>query len=143
MENFLNTAAAILFFILGSIIGSFLNVLIYRLPKKESIVKGRSHCTYCGKQILNMDLIPIISYIIQLLSFNFVLHTFHFPAIPDHLYCTTAKFTITFYRNSSEISIRRNHPDTYPGSSSSENMVTSYIGGILFYTPLQKITLIK
>ncbi len=55
MENFLNTAAAILFFILGSIIGSFLNVLIYRLPKKESIVKGRSHCTYCGKQILNMD----------------------------------------------------------------------------------------
>ncbi len=64
MENFLNTAAAILFFILGSIIGSFLNVLIYRLPKKESIVKGRSHCTYCGKQILNMDLIPIISYII-------------------------------------------------------------------------------
>ena len=64
MENFLNTAAAILFFILGSIIGSFLNVLIYRLPKKESIVKSRSHCTYCGKQILNMDLIPIISYII-------------------------------------------------------------------------------
>lgn len=63
MENFLNAAAAILFFILGSIIGSFLNVLIYRIPKKESIVKGRSHCTSCGKQIRNIDLIPIISYL--------------------------------------------------------------------------------
>ncbi len=63
MENFLNAAAAILFFILGSIIGSFLNVLVYRLPKKESIVKGRSHCTHCGRQIRNIDLIPIISYL--------------------------------------------------------------------------------
>ena len=48
----------------GSVIGSFLNVIAYRVPIKESIVKGRSHCTSCGKQILNRDLIPILSWII-------------------------------------------------------------------------------
>ena len=62
MENVLNVISAILFFILGSVIGSFLNVLAYRIPKKESIVKGRSHCTSCGKKIKNSDLIPILSW---------------------------------------------------------------------------------
>lgn len=59
----LTILCAVLFFLLGSVIGSFLNVLAYRIPIKESIVKGRSHCTSCGKQILNRDLIPIFSWI--------------------------------------------------------------------------------
>lgn len=59
----LTVLCAVLFFLLGSVIGSFLNVLAYRIPIKESIVKGRSHCTTCGKQILNRDLIPIFSWI--------------------------------------------------------------------------------
>ncbi|MCM1299888.1 MAG: prepilin peptidase, partial [[Eubacterium] siraeum] len=54
---------AVIFFILGSVVGSFLNVIAYRMPIKESLVKGRSHCTTCGKQILNRDLIPIFSWI--------------------------------------------------------------------------------
>ncbi len=56
-------AFAAVFFLLGSVIGSFLNVIAYRVPIKESLVKGRSHCTSCGKQILNRDLIPIFSWI--------------------------------------------------------------------------------
>ncbi len=56
-------AFAVVFFVLGSVIGSFLNVIAYRVPIKESLVKGRSHCTSCGKQILNRDLIPIFSWI--------------------------------------------------------------------------------
>lgn len=50
-------------FILGAVIGSFLNVVILRVPRKESIVVNRSHCMSCGKQLKNIDLIPIFSYI--------------------------------------------------------------------------------
>lgn len=47
----------------GLLIGSFLNVCIYRIPKKESIVVGSSHCTNCNKKIKSYDLIPVFSYI--------------------------------------------------------------------------------
>ena len=63
MDNVIYAVFAVFIFIVGSTIGSFLNVLAYRIPIKESIVKGRSHCTSCGKQILNRDLIPILSWI--------------------------------------------------------------------------------
>lgn len=49
-------------FIFGASIGSFLNVLIDRLPKEENI-NGRSHCDHCGKKIAWYDLFPIISFI--------------------------------------------------------------------------------
>ena len=50
-------------FILGASIGSFLNVLIDRLPKNESI-NGRSHCDYCGKKLNWFDMSPVFSYFI-------------------------------------------------------------------------------
>lgn len=50
-------------FIFGAIIGSFLNVCIYRIPRGESIAFPPSHCTSCKKEIKWYDLIPIISYI--------------------------------------------------------------------------------
>jgi len=50
-------------FILGCAIGSFLNVLIDRLPNEESI-NGRSHCDSCKKTIAPYDLIPVLSYIL-------------------------------------------------------------------------------
>ena len=53
----------ILSFILGSIIGSFLTVCIYRLPREESIVYPGSHCTSCSKSISFYHNIPILSYI--------------------------------------------------------------------------------
>lgn len=55
---------SIIVFIFGAIIGSFLNVVIYRVPRGESIVTPRSHCTKCGKIITWYHNIPIISYII-------------------------------------------------------------------------------
>jgi leader peptidase (prepilin peptidase) / N-methyltransferase len=51
-------------FIFGSIIGSFLNVCVYRLPKGKSIVTPASHCPKCAKIIQWYDNIPLISYII-------------------------------------------------------------------------------
>jgi len=54
----------ILIFIFGSAIGSFLNVVIYRLPRKISFVKGRSHCPFCDTQLKAYDMLPILSYFI-------------------------------------------------------------------------------
>lgn len=50
-------------FLIGIVIGSFLNVCIYRIPKKETIVYGRSHCMTCNKEIKWYDLIPVFSYL--------------------------------------------------------------------------------
>ena len=47
----------------GITIGSFLNVCIYRIPKKESVVVVRSHCMKCGYQLKWYDLIPLFSYL--------------------------------------------------------------------------------
>lgn len=50
-------------FIFGSIVGSFLNVCIYRLPKGESIVSPPSRCPHCEKRIPYYYNIPLLSYI--------------------------------------------------------------------------------
>lgn len=53
----------LIIFLYGIVIGSFLNVLIYRLPKKENIVTTRSHCMNCGYQLKWYDLVPIFSFL--------------------------------------------------------------------------------
>lgn len=53
----------IIVFLYGIIIGSFLNVLIYRIPKKENIAIVRSHCMSCGYQLKWYDLIPLFSWL--------------------------------------------------------------------------------
>jgi leader peptidase (prepilin peptidase)/N-methyltransferase len=53
----------IIIFLFGTFIGSFLGVVIDRLPRDESIVKGRSHCDHCKKSLTTLDLIPLFSFI--------------------------------------------------------------------------------
>lgn len=55
----------ILWFILGTILGSFYLVVATRLPKGEDVVKARSKCDSCGKVLKWYNLIPLISFIIQ------------------------------------------------------------------------------
>ena len=55
----------ILFFIIGSIMGSFFHATATRLAKEESIIKPNSHCHYCNHQLKWYELIPIISFLIQ------------------------------------------------------------------------------
>lgn len=55
----------ILFFVFGTIIGSFLNVVICRLSIGESIAENRSYCPLCKKKLVWYELIPIISFIVQ------------------------------------------------------------------------------
>ena len=52
------------FFILGLVVGSFLNSVIYRIYKKESIFFPRSHCPYCNHKLIWKDLIPVLSFLI-------------------------------------------------------------------------------
>lgn len=54
---------AVIIFILGLLIGSFLNVCVYRIPQDESISYPPSHCTNCKNRIKPYDLIPVVSYI--------------------------------------------------------------------------------
>ena len=56
--------AKIIVFIFGSILGSFLNVCIHRMPKGESVVWPRSHCPKCKKRIPGYDNIPFISFLL-------------------------------------------------------------------------------
>lgn len=56
--------AAVFIAALGAIIGSFLNVVIYRLPREESIVFPNSRCPNCSTAIHAYDNIPVISYLI-------------------------------------------------------------------------------
>lgn len=50
-------------FLFGVVFGSFLNVCIYRIPKKESIVTVPSHCMTCGKKLHWYELIPLFSWL--------------------------------------------------------------------------------
>jgi len=51
-------------FAFGCCVGSFLNVVIYRLPRDESLVKPGSACPACGKHIRSYDNIPLISWLV-------------------------------------------------------------------------------
>ncbi len=66
--EFINTLPypliAVTIFIFGLAIGSFANVCIYRLPKKESVVFPVSHCTACSAPVRPLDNIPVLSYLI-------------------------------------------------------------------------------
>ena len=51
--------------ILGLIFGSFITALSYRLPRGESVARGRSRCGACGHTLAAMDLIPVMSWVLQ------------------------------------------------------------------------------
>ncbi len=55
----------VMLFLVGIIVGSFLNVLIFRIPLKEDIAVERSHCMHCGHVLSWYELIPLLSWIIQ------------------------------------------------------------------------------
>lgn len=56
--------SAILIFILGTALGSFINVVIYRLPRGRSVVRPRSRCPHCQTPIQPRDNIPLLSFLV-------------------------------------------------------------------------------
>lgn len=51
-------------FVLGACLGSFVNVLLYRLPRKQGPWRGRSACPHCGRPLWARDLIPLVSFMV-------------------------------------------------------------------------------
>jgi leader peptidase (prepilin peptidase)/N-methyltransferase len=58
------TALLVLAGVLGLAIGSFLNVVVWRVPRGESVVRPPSHCPSCDAQIRNRDNIPVLSWLL-------------------------------------------------------------------------------
>ncbi len=52
------------FFVIGAFVGSFLGVLVNRIPKGKNFITGRSVCDFCNKTLEWNDLIPVISYLL-------------------------------------------------------------------------------
>jgi leader peptidase (prepilin peptidase)/N-methyltransferase len=50
--------------VLGAIVGSFLNVVAYRLPRRESLITPASHCPKCGTPVKPYDNIPVLSWLL-------------------------------------------------------------------------------
>ncbi len=51
--------------VLGLVVGSFLNVCIYRLPRDESVIRPRSRCMRCEHVLGPAELVPVVSYLVQ------------------------------------------------------------------------------
>jgi leader peptidase (prepilin peptidase) / N-methyltransferase len=56
--------AAVVAGILGAIVGSFLNVVVYRLPRKESLLHPPSACPHCGTRIKPYDNVPVLGWLL-------------------------------------------------------------------------------
>jgi leader peptidase (prepilin peptidase)/N-methyltransferase len=56
--------AVLLAFVAGAALGSFLNVVVTRVPKHESIVRPPSHCPECGTPVQPRDNIPAVSWLL-------------------------------------------------------------------------------
>ena len=63
MDKFYLICAYVLSGVIGLCVGSFLNVVIYRLPNKMSLAKPNSHCPICKYELRWYDNIPVISYL--------------------------------------------------------------------------------
>lgn len=61
----MNTLIYIILALLGLCVGSFCNVLIYRIPKGEEFVKTPSHCMSCGRRLTWRENIPLVSWLVQ------------------------------------------------------------------------------
>lgn len=55
--------AAVVAFVFGTCMGSFLNCMAWRIVNGESVLRGRSHCTSCGHELGARDLIPVLSWL--------------------------------------------------------------------------------
>lgn len=55
---------AVVVFVYGAIVGSFLNVCIWRMPNDESIVNPPSHCPKCNTKLRGLDLVPLFSFLL-------------------------------------------------------------------------------
>ena len=63
MDEYIEIVAYVMFAIVGLCVGSFLNVVIYRVPNKMNLAFPASHCTTCDYTLKWYDNIPVLSYL--------------------------------------------------------------------------------
>lgn len=63
IDNVMNIMFVIFSTLMGIVIGSFLNVIIYRIPEGRTVVKGHSMCMTCGHELSALDLVPVFSWL--------------------------------------------------------------------------------
>lgn len=86
----------VVFFVLGLVLGSFYNVVGFRLPKGEEIVFTKSHCPICNHKLKWYELIPVFSFVIQggkCRKCNAKISLFY----PFIELCTGLLFAVSFY----------------------------------------------
>ncbi|MBU1626161.1 prepilin peptidase [bacterium] len=107
----MNTAFLIFIFIIGLCIGSFLNVCIYRIPERKSIIKPGSHCFRCHSPIKPYDNIPILSYIFLGGKCRMcgALISFQYPAVE---FATALLFVFFFLRSGLDLRQLANFPSS-------------------------------
>lgn len=83
------------FFVFGLFVGSFLNILVDRIPRGEAFVKGHSHCEFCKKNLKWYDLIPVFSFVFLQGKCRYCKHplSFYYPIIETF---TGILFALTF-----------------------------------------------
>ena len=60
----MDAMSAAFLFLLGLMVGSFLNVCIYRIPRKESLAWPSSHCTSCNRALSWFENVPVFSWML-------------------------------------------------------------------------------
>lgn len=65
MDTILTLYIMIVTIILGTVMGSFINCLAWRIAHQEKVWQGRSHCVSCGHTLAPAELVPVLSYLIQ------------------------------------------------------------------------------
>ena len=61
----LDAFVIVIAFVFGLLVGSFLNVVLWRVPRGESIVSPGSHCPSCGTFLRPVELVPVVSWAVQ------------------------------------------------------------------------------
>ena len=64
MVGELTPVALVLLGLVGLLVGSFLNVVIWRVPRGESVVRPPSHCPHCGNPVRPRDNVPVLSWLL-------------------------------------------------------------------------------
>jgi leader peptidase (prepilin peptidase)/N-methyltransferase len=65
MTGYLSAIAALMgayLVLVGLLLGSFINLAADRVPRRESVIRPRSHCRACGRELNVVDLVPVLGY---------------------------------------------------------------------------------
>jgi len=94
----MDSLMALFSFFFGLILGSFMNVCIYRMPLKKSIVRPPSHCPHCGERIRFYDNIPVISYLLLMGKCRYCRQaiSWRYPAVEAIAGCLSLALFIRF-----------------------------------------------